>query len=363
MSGPGSRTGLPEAVRPVAEAVNGRLADLLGGEVSRWSGVDPDLAAPFDALRQYVLAGGKRLRPAFCFWAFVGAGGDGTDPAVTDAGAALEMLHTAALVHDDIIDGSPRRHGGDTVHVRFADLHRSRGWAGLPGRFGEGAAIIIGDLALVYSSRLLAGAPAPALAVFEEMRLEVNVGQYLDILGGAEGVGGPGDGEARARRICRYKTAKYTIERPLHLGAALAAPDRLDRLAGPLSEFGLPLGEAFQLKDDLLGVFGDPGVTGKPVGDDLREGKPTLLASLTASRVSGRRRDWFGERFGADDLSDSDVVSMQELIEETGARAEVESSIASLVARAETALEALPLSADARLALGELARFVAGRDR
>lgn len=363
MSGPGSRPGLPEAARPVAEAVNRRLADLLDGEIRRWSGVDRDLAAPFDALRSYALAGGKRLRPAFCFWAFVGAGGDGTDPAVTDAGAALEMLHTAALVHDDIIDGSPRRHGSDTVHVRFAELHRGRYWAGLPGRFGEGAAIIIGDLALVYSSRLMAGAPATALAIFEEMRLEVNVGQYLDILGGAEGVGGPGDGEARARRICRYKTAKYTIERPLHLGAALAAPDRLDELAGPLSEFGLPLGEAFQLKDDLLGVFGDPAVTGKPVGDDLREGKPTLLASLTAARVSGRHREWFGKRFGADDLSDSDVIYMQNLIEDTGARAEVESSIATLVARAETALEALPLGADARRALAELARFVAGRDR
>lgn len=363
MSGVGSRPGLPGAVRPVAEAVDRRLAELLDGELGRWSGVDRDLAAPFDALRSYVLAGGKRLRPAFCFWAFVGAGGDRSDPAVTDGGAALEMLHTAALIHDDIIDGSPRRHGIDTVHVRFADLHRGRGWAGLPGRFGEGAAIIIGDLALVYSSRLLGGAPAPAVAVFEEMRLEVNVGQYLDILGAAEGVAGPADGEARARRICRYKTAKYTIERPLHLGAALAAPDRLEELTGPLSEFGLPLGEAFQLKDDLLGVFGDPVVTGKPVGDDLREGKPTLLASLTASRVSGRRREWFSERFASVDLSDSDVVSMQELIEETGARAEVESSITSLVSRAETALAALPITAEARLALGELARFVAGRDR
>lgn len=363
MSGVGSRPGLPEAVRPVAEAVDRRLTELLDGELERWSGVDRDLAAPFDALRSYVLAGGKRLRPAFCFWAFVGAGGDPSDPAVTDGGAALEMLHTAALIHDDIIDGSPRRHGIDTVHVRFADLHRSRVWAGVPARFGEGAAIIIGDLALVYSSRLLGGAPAPAVAVFEEMRLEVNVGQYLDVLGAAEGVAGPADGVARARRICRYKTAKYTIERPLHLGAALAAPDRLEELAGPLSEFGLPLGEAFQLKDDLLGVFGDPAVTGKPVGDDLREGKPTLLASLTASRVAGRRREWFRERFASVDLSDSDVVSMQELIEETGARAEVESSIASLVSRAETALAALPLTTEAREALGELARFVAGRDR
>lgn len=357
------RAGLPAPVQSVADAVNRRLGDLLGSEVERWSGVDSDLAAPFDALRSYVMAGGKRLRPAFCFWAFVGAGGDPDDPAITDAGAALEMLHTAALVHDDIIDGSPRRHGADTVHVRFGDLHRRRDWAGSSARFGDGSAIIIGDLALVYSSRLLAGAPGPAMTVFEEMCLEVNVGQYLDILGAAEGIGGPADGEARARRICRYKTAKYTIERPLHLGAALAAPDRLAELAAPLSEFGLPLGEAFQLKDDLLGVFGDPAVTGKPVADDLREGKPTLLASLAAARVPAPRRAWFGDRFGADDLTDSDVTAMQDLIERTGARAEVEATIETLVRRSEEALAALPLTADARRALGELARFVAGRDR
>ncbi len=354
---------IPEVVRPVAEAVNGRLAALLGAEVDRWGGVDADLHEPFAALRTYVLAGGKRLRPAFCFWAFVGAGGRADDPAVTDAGAALEMLHTAALIHDDIIDGSPRRHGADTVHVRFRELHRSRGWSGHPQHFGEGSAIVIGDLALVYSSRLMSGAPAEAAAVFEEMRLEVNVGQYLDVLGTAQGIADPEQGAARAQRICRYKTAKYTIERPLHLGAALAAPGRLDELAGPLSEFGLPLGEAFQLRDDILGVFGDPAVTGKPVADDLREGKPTLLASLAASRVTGRERRWFSDRFGAADLGEADVLALQKLIEETGARAEVEATIASLVARSEAALERLRLTGQARDALGQLARFVAGRDR
>lgn len=356
-------TGIPAAASTVAERVNLRLADLLDGECTRWGAVDADLVAPFDALRTYVLSGGKRLRPAFCFWAFIGAGGTESDRAVIDAGAALEMLHTAALIHDDIIDGSLRRHGADTVHVRFADLHLSRGWSGRSGHFGEGSAIIIGDLALVYSSRLLAGAPAAAAGVFEEMRLEVNVGQYLDVLGAAQGVAGSADGPARARRICQYKTAKYTIERPLHLGAALAAPDRLDELAGPLSAFGMPLGEAFQLKDDLLGVFGDPSVTGKAVADDLREGKPTLLASLAAARVSGAERDWFADRFGAADLADDDVARLQRIIEDTGARAEVEAAIAELVARSEQALAALPLTTDARRALGELARFVAGRDR
>ena len=355
---------LPAAVTRVAGPINDRLTALFDVEEARWSAVDAELAAPFRALRDYVLSGGKRLRPAFCFWAFVGAGGDPDDPAVIDAGAALEMLHTAALVHDDIIDGSLRRHDSDTVHVRFGALHRDRGWAGRAESFGEGAAILVGDLALVYSSRLLAGAPPEAAAVFEEMRLEVNVGQYLDILGAAEGVGGDGDRAVeRARRICRYKTAKYTIERPLHLGAALADPAGLAGRAGPLSDFGLPLGEAFQLKDDLLGVFGDPSVTGKPVGDDLREGKPTLLAGLAASTADEAERARFAARFGAADLSADEIAELQAVIESSGARKQVEVAIDDLMARTGDALGRLPLSAEAVSALGDLAEFVAGRDR
>ncbi|HWE56617.1 MAG TPA: polyprenyl synthetase family protein [Acidimicrobiales bacterium] len=348
---------LPEAVVRVAGPVDARLDQLFKDEVDRWSTVDVVLEAPFAALRDYVMAGGKRLRPAFCYWGFVGAGGDPADPAVVDAGAALEMLHTAALVHDDIIDGSLRRHGSPTVHVRFEGMHRSKEWAGAAHRFGEGTAILVGDLALVYSSRLLLGVPAQAAAVFEEMRLEVNVGQYLDIVGSAEGVGGD-DAVDRAQRIRRYKTAKYTIERPLHLGAALGAPDRLEALAGPLSEFALPLGDAFQLKDDLLGVFGDPEITGKPVGDDLREGKPTMLAGLAA-----RRDPSFNDGFGDPGLGSDDVARLQAIIETTGARTEVEAAVAELVSRAERALASLPLIPAAVAALGDLARFVAGRNR
>jgi geranylgeranyl diphosphate synthase type I len=274
------------------------------------------------------------------------------------------MLHTAALVHDDVIDGSARRHDADTVHVQFAALHRRNGWRGQADRFGEGVAIVVGDLAMVYSSRLLAGAPAPALSVFEEMRLEVNVGQYLDVLGAAQGLDLPAAAAVkRAERICRYKTAKYTIERPLHLGAALAAPGRLSELAGPLSEFGLPLGEAFQLRDDLLDVFGDPRLTGKPVGDDLREGKPTLLAGLAVAAAEAPGFEHFKRRFGAADLSAADVAEMQRFIEATGAKAQVESTIATLVRSAGTALLALPLRPNAVAALGELASFVGGRDR
>lgn len=346
----------------VAARVDRRLEELLAGELARWADVDPDLAAPFGALRDYVLAGGKRLRPSFCFWSFVGAGGDPADERIIDAGAALEMLHSAALVHDDIIDGSRLRHGADTVHVRFDGLHRRLGWSGDPAAFGQAAAIIIGDLALVYSSRLIGAASPAALGVFEEMRLEVNVGQYLDVLGAALGVSGdPMASAERARRICRYKTAKYTIERPLHLGAALAGEEQLRRLAAPLSKLGLPLGEAFQLKDDLLGVFGDPSVTGKPVGDDLREGKPTLLASLAAAQSSGA--DLLARRFGAADLTTGEVTAMQDAIEAGGARAAVEKEIDELLAASDAALEDLDLTAPAVAALRQIATYLAGRDR
>jgi geranylgeranyl diphosphate synthase type I len=363
---------LPEVLAEPARRVDARLEQLLDEEIERWGAVDTELRHPLTTLRSAVLAGGKRLRPAFCFWSFVGRGGTPDDPGVIDAGAALEMLHVAALVHDDIIDGSARRHGVDTVHVQYQALHAGAAWRGDSARFGSGAGILLGDVALVYSDRLLAAAPFVARAVFDEARLEVNLGQYLDILGGAHGPGGSstpgrrGDGEEairRARRICRYKTAKYTVERPLHLGAALAAPDQFGEVADRLSAFGLPLGEAFQLRDDLLGVFGDPTVTGKPVGDDLREGKPTLLASLAWARAAGPSARLLESRFGSPHLTETEVLELRAVIEATGARREVEEAIERLAHTADRALAALPAGPEARDALRQLAEFATARDR
>jgi geranylgeranyl diphosphate synthase type I len=305
-----------------------------------------------------VAAGGKRLRPAFCHWAFVGAGGNPDDPLVVDAGAALELLHTFALLHDDVMDGSSVRRGKPTVHAAFAELHGAEDWRGEARRFGEGVAILVGDLAFVYADRLIADAPRAALDVFNELRMEVNIGQYLDLLGTARG----GVGIEQARRISRYKSGKYTIERPLHLGAALAG--RLDELAGPLSAFGEPLGEAFQLRDDLLGAFGDAAVTGKPVGEDLREGKPTALYTWAVERASGRAADLLASTFGTADLGPGDVAELQAVLEETGARQQVEDAIDRLVGEALGALETLGprLQAEAVARLAEQARFVAGRD-
>lgn len=337
-----------------------RMSALLEDDRQRWAAVGFDLASPLESLHRLLLAGGKRLRPVFCHWAFVGLGGDPEDQRLIDAGAALELLHTFAVIHDDIMDASARRHGAETIHTEFADIHRRQGWRGEHRRFGEGVAILVGDLAFVYSDMLLAGAPPEAWEVFHQLRLEVNVGQYLDLMGTARADATP----ARARGIGRYKTAKYTIERPLHLGAALQAPWQLAQVAPAFSAYGLPLGEAFQLRDDILGTFGDPDMTGKAVGDDLREGKPTLLYALARQRARHDDAALLGQRFGSADLDDEEVGAIQAVFENTGARRDVEAAIERLVDEALAAADAptLPVTDEARRALVELAQFVAGRE-
>ena len=328
---------------------------LLDAEVDRWAAVDEDLREPLASLRDVVAAGGKRLRPAFCHWAFVGAGGDPDDPRVVDAGAALELLHTFAIIHDDVMDGSTRRRGMDAVHAAFESRHTAAGWRGEGRRFGEGVAILVGDVAFVYADMLMAGAPPAAMEVFNELRLEVNAGQLLDLLGTARANATPD----AARTICQYKSGKYTVERPLHLGAALAG--RLDDLAEPLTAYGLPLGEAFQLRDDVLGAFGDPAVTGKPVGEDLREGKPTALFAIARARATGADASLLAERFGRADLTAAEVAAIQAVFESTGARDEVECLIEQLVDEALVAAAKLPLTPEAATELIALAHYVSGR--
>lgn len=345
----------PSSLAPIAARVAARIEALLDGERRRWSQVDADLVEPIDQLGRLV-AGGKRLRPAFCHWAHVGAGGDPADRALDDVVAALELAQVSALVHDDVIDAADQRRGAATVHRLFEDLHSKQAWPGESRRFGEGVAILVGDLAASYVYALVAGCPAPVTQVLANLRLEVDQGQYLDLLASARGATSD-----QARRIARYKSAKYTVERPLHLGAALAG--RLDQLEAPLSAVGLPLGQAFQMRDDLLGTFGDPAVTGKPVGDDLRQGKPTLLTALALERAAGPDAALLAEGLGRRDLSDSDVVRLRDVLQATGARQEVEAELDALLAQALTAIEEAPILAEARVELTALAVFATHRDR
>ena len=347
---------LPAALAELGAHVETRIVTLLDAEIARWAEVDGDLVPPLESLRDLVTAGGKRLRPAFCHWAFVGAGGDPTDPVVVDVGAALELLHAFALVHDDVMDGSDTRRGEAAVHKRFADRHRELSARGEARRFGEGAAILVGDFAFVYADMLFATAPPAARPLFDELRIELCVGQFLDLAASATGA----RERSRAELIERYKSGKYTVERPLHLGAALAG--RVDDLAGPLTAYGVPIGQAFQLRDDLLGVFGDPEVTGKPVGEDLRERKLTPLVAAAVARDPGLDAEL--DALGADGPADPErIKAVQERLVATGAVDEVEASIAALVDTALAALVHAPITLEAQDALADLGRFVAWRDR
>ena len=359
------RSSPPPSLRALATRVDRRLDELIEGEVARWGRVDPVLVEALRSLQRLLDAGGKRLRPAFCHWGFVGAGGDPADPRVVDAGAAFEMLHAFALVHDDVMDGSDTRRGSRTTHLAYADRHGEAGWRGEGRRFGEGAAILVGDLAHVYADQLLGDAPADVWSVWHELRLEINLGQYLDLLGTARG----DRDRALAHRIARYKSGKYTIERPLHVGAALAG--RLAELQEPLSAYGDPLGEAFQLRDDLLGAFGDAARTGKPVGQDLREGKPTPLLAVATERLAAggatRNGDAAGaaavlDHVGDPALDDDAIAAIQAVLRDSGAVGEIERTIHDLCTRAIAALDAAPITPESRAELVDLAWFVSSRD-
>ncbi|MFI5867310.1 polyprenyl synthetase family protein [Streptomyces sp. NPDC051546] len=340
------------------EPVDQLLTAFLEGKTARRAALLPDLAGP---LSQFVAAGGKRIRPVLAMVAWHAAGAHGTPRAAHHLAAALELFHAFALIHDDVMDRSDTRRGHPTIHHSQGALHTHRIPA--PGRafpsraaarFGEGAAILIGDMALIWSDELIhTGGLTPAqlgriLPLLDEMRSEVILGQYLDL----EAVlGRPGDVEA-ALTVIRYKTAKYTIERPLHLGAALAGADQ--RVLDALSAYAIPLGEAFQLRDDLLGVFGNPAVTGKPALDDLREGKATVLVALafqSATRVQAQR---LRQLLGRPSLTEEQAEAARHIIDDTGARTTVENMITERGEQALAALESAPVEPAALTTLRRL---------
>ncbi len=336
--------------------VDARLRALLDAEQTRWQEVDDDVGTPLALLDDFAASGGKRIRPAFAYWTFVGSGGDPNDPRLADLCTALELLHMFALLHDDVMDGSDTRRGLPTVHRSAEAHHVELGWHGEPRRFGEGVAILVGDLAFTYADHLTDGLPVEVLRLYTDLRLELVVGQYLDLESAARG-----DTDLdRVRRIAIHKSGKYTVERPLQLGATLSSGGRA-RLEPALSQLGTVLGQAFQLRDDLLGVFGDATVLGKPVGDDLREGKATELLAIARAEADDRERAIL-ERAGDVDLGPTDLAEMRSIIESTGARRAVEERITKLAAAAQTEIAALGVTPEATDALAALADFVAWRE-
>ncbi len=322
--------------------VPARLGAFLADRADAVAELGPELAGPMAVLAD-LSTGGKLLRPAFCYWGYRAAGAPDGEQIVA-AAAALELLHVSALVHDDVMDGSDRRRGRPSAHRQFADLHIVAGWAGPPEGFGHGAAIVLGDLCLAWSDELLRGCGLPADrvaaagAVFEAMRTEVIGGQYLDLVAQAA----VDDASvARAMRVLRFKTAKYSVERPLQLGAALAGGS--PELAAAFTGFGIPLGEAFQLRDDVLGVFGNPELTGKPAGDDLREGKRTVLVATALATAGETDRATLRTLLGDPALDAAGIARLQEILIGTGALDEVEKLIERLAGDAVDALAVAPI--------------------
>jgi geranylgeranyl diphosphate synthase, type I len=330
--------------------VDKAVDDHLAHQADVLDAVGEDLAPLMEALAD-LLRGGKRLRPAFCYWGWRGAGGADDQPIVTVA-AALEMFQAAALIHDDVMDGSDSRRGQPSLHRRVAALHRRHGWLGSPDDFGVAGAILAGDLCLSWCDEMYAGSGLPAAdllrgrAVFDRMRTELMCGQYLDMLESAQS----STTVARARHVILYKSAKYTVAQPLLLGGTLAGAGA--DLLSTYRVYGRALGEAFQLRDDVLGVFGDPTTTGKPAGDDLREGKRTVLVALTLERCSPAEAAQVRAGLGDPRLGPEGVDGLREVMVSSGALAEVETMIAALSSTADRALAGVP--EPARAVLGDL---------
>ncbi len=306
---------------------------------------------------RHSVTGGKRLRAAFCYWGFRAVSPHPSaeeEQGLVRAAASLELLHASALVHDDYMDASDTRRGRPATHRGFAGEHREAGWRGNPDQYGAAAAILLGDLLLAWADQLLrrCGLPldrvGPALEVFDDCRTEVITGQFLDVSVQARG---RADVNA-AMTVLRYKSAKYSVERPLHVGAALAGAG--SDVVAQLAAFGLPLGEAFQLRDDLLGVFGDPVATGKPAGDDLVEGKRTVLVALALDAAPAEQAALLDAGLGTP-LDAAAVDRLRRIIDDSGAHAQVEDAITALAERADQALQRADIDPQARAVLRDLA--------
>ena len=375
---------VPAAATDVAwpgQLIEAELAAMLGRRFAELDFLGADIA-PFDeVLGRLVRGPGKRLRPAFVYWGYRAAGGAPAGPdadAALRVGCAVEFLHACALICDDLMDGSPVRRWEPAAHVRLAGPDGGHGWPGPRPEFGRAAALVLGLQAFTWADAALCdaglgpGRLAAVLRLFTTLRTEVIGGQYLDLVHAQRGTvparsvragetPGVTEPTGHAERIIRYKSAKYTVERPLQLGAAVAGTGGAD---GFLSGYGLPLGEAFQLRDDVLGVFGDPEVTGKPAGEDIREGKQTLLLVLGRQMAGPAGQRVLETVPGNPAAAGQDIADVRTVLAGCGAVDAVERRIAGLAGQARAALAAEPgVPGDARAALLHLAGLAIRRGR
>ncbi|WBU38750.1 polyprenyl synthetase family protein [Homoserinibacter sp. YIM 151385] len=362
------------------DLVQERIDRALEAHASHLAEIAPELA-DITRIAGDLLQGGKRFRALFCYWGWQAVAGLEDEegpldsgrsaehlPAVVEVAAALEIFHAAALVHDDIMDNSDLRRGRPSAHRRFEAIAHELGLAGDRAAFGRNGALLLGDLLLGWSDELLDeglrrlddGARIAARLEFTRMRTEVTLGQHLDIL--EEGSWRGRDDEdliRRAHRVILFKAAKYSVEAPLAIGASLAGAS-LPQLEA-LRAYGLPVGVAFQLQDDLLGVYGDPAETGKPAGDDLREGKRTVLIALARQALPPSAARLLDELLGDPELDAGQISMLQSTVRDSGAVAKVDRIIGHSVRTARAALGQAPLSRAAREELSRLADAVTRR--
>lgn len=352
----GPPTNSVSVVGPVDAALSRFLDERGHAVLALGSELEPVVAEA----RAFVLSGGKRLRPTFAYWGWRSADPETTDDraaAMITAAASLELLHACALVHDDLMDASETRRGRPSVHETFAALHRRSGWPGDPVVFGSSAAILLGDLLLSWSDAMFASAGLDRAAglEYESIRETVTAGQYLDMLVQARGRFSAED----AVRVAAAKTTKYTVLGPLLLGATAGGAEPAVRAA--LETYGHAVGEAFQLRDDILGVFGDPDETGKPAGDDLREGKHTLLVAWAVEGSDAGPAELVRARLGDRDMDDATVTDLRAAITDSGALDRVEQRIADRTDEARAVVRSAPMPSAAIAALDALALAAAQR--
>ena len=343
------------------ESINGSLATFIERENRYLTEIGSELDPVAGALHSFLLDSGKRFRPLFAVIGYLGSGAL-LSPETISALSSLELIHVCALIHDDVMDASDTRRGAPAIHKHFENIHTAQKLSGSAPQFGIASAILLGDLALVWAAKMLhesrvsSDALVSSLSVFNEMQVELMGGQYLDIYEQALA----SESVERSLKVARYKSGKYSIERPLHFGAALARQNPTE-LFSAYSAYGLPLGEAFQLRDDLLGVFGDFATTGKPTGDDLREGKRTVMMAMTHERATAPQRATIKELFGRPDLDESGIAALQSIIIETGARDHLESLISELYTEATAVIDHPEIDSAARPLLLTMAKLATQR--
>lgn len=322
---------------------------------------DDIIAEALRYVRKIILAGGKRLRPAFMYYGYLAAGGREKDKIIKTS-IGIELVHTFLLIHDDIIDKDKKRHGLDTINFRYEKLGKKFFRQINPGHFGNSMAIIFGDMVAALGNQVIFNSdfnPALIVKALHKLQTIISatvVGQARDVYMEYR----KRTTEKEVLKMYEYKTAKYTIEGPLHLGAILAGAD--DKLLKVFSAYAIPVGIAFQIQDDILGVFGDEKKLGKPVGSDVRQGKYTILVAKAIEKAGGKQKDIIKNILGKNDLTKNELEIFRNMIIETGALSYAKNMAVKLANQGKRAIEKEKINPEAKEFLTGIAEYMVKRE-